>query len=456
MSVTHPKLSHYRMKDEKKNHFAYHWGSSIFSCQKKIIDNVKIFEDILTNLLQNISHNMFIFEESFERLCFFIKQGFSILASFSVSKHNDYYVGIDCLSLPPHFSGTAYYIFYLTKALLQNLRPFQLVIFCKTQHISLFQPLIKAGDKIVAVPLPNRAARLCFYETSLAGMLIKEHIQIFLATHYICPPRKKDYFLVNTFYDMGFFLHPQYYPLVKTLYFRSRIASFLQRPDVVVAISGATQSAIIELFPKFAGKVKLIYPGTDHLLNHREFPGTRYPFPFVAAVNIFEKRKNIPFVIRVFNHLKEHFYFDHKLLLIGHAANGMSAILKEIRQSQFKADILIESSIPSSKLAYVYQNCEFFLNASEYEGFGFAPFEAIRYQRPSFIFKNQVIHEFFGNQPYLFENLNAESWANFIREERSLNFSNRISSRDIQHLSWNNTAQETIGLFQKLHEGRFL
>lgn len=378
-----------------------------------------------------------------------VAPSWSSKAGFSSSL--DGFVGIDALALPTVFSGAAYYIYHLTKSLLEIPRPFPMAVFCRPPHRPLFADLLRPGDKLISIPLKRRAARLYFYEFQLKPLLIKENIRVFYATHYICPPAGAQYCLISTFHDMGFLLFPQFYPLLKRLYFGRRMKTFLSRCHRVVAISRSTAETIRQLFPEYASRVVVIYPGADHLLDaHTPAPPSpRVAPPFILAVNTFEVRKNIPFIIRLFNHLKSTRRLAHRLLLVGQPANGYKEILGEIRRSPFRSEIVLASAIPAEELSFYYRHCDFFLNASEYEGFGFTPFEALSHGSPAFLYKNNTVAEFLGDHPYIFEHLEVELWAAQIEQEMAVSFRGKITPAAIGNLSWQNTARATLQLLEQ-------
>lgn len=362
------------------------------------------------------------------------------------------YIGIDCLALPDNFSGAGYYIYYLICELLDSVRDYPIAIFCKPTHAHLFRSHLQREDKIVMVPLKNRAQRLFFYDFGLGRMLRKEKVALLHATHYICPPRHKSYKIINTFHDMGFFLHPDYYTLSKRFYFRRRMKAFLRRSDRVAAISQSTQNAVAKLFPEHSGKTSLIYPGTDHLLKETPQSNARPPVDghYILSVNSFEKRKHIPFIIEVFNHLKRDYQLQHKLVLAGHPANGYREVIREKDRSPFGEDIQVHTSVPVEKLIHLYRHADFFLNASAYEGFGFTPLEALRFNLPVFLFKNQVVSELFGDHPYALGSRRAEHWANVIHKEIQVNFPNKPEPNMIQHLTWKNSAERFLKLYEQV------
>jgi len=337
--------------------------------------------------------------------------------------------------------------------LLKSRRDFPIAVLSKPNHADLFAPYLQADDKIVSIPLKNRIHRLYFYEFGLEKIIVDEKIALFHATHYLCPPVSRNYKIITTFHDMGFFLFPEYYPFSKRLFFTKRMGTFLNRSDKIIAISKSTQEAVTKYFPEHTDKIHLIYPGADHLLNE-SIPAqlfVKLEKPTILAVNAFEKRKNIPFIIKVFEYLKENFRIEHQLMLIGHLANDYKQILKARDQSNFSGDIHVLKSIPLEQLIHFYKHSDFFMNASFYEGFGFSPLEAINFELPAFIYNNPVIDELLDGHPYTFTDFDVENWAKYIYSEISNNFLNRISPDSIHHLNWQNTAGKFIDLFQQMH-----
>jgi glycosyltransferase involved in cell wall biosynthesis len=258
--------------------------------------------------------------------------------------------------------------------------------------------------------------------------------------------------IITTFHDMGFFLYPEYYTFFKRSFFRKRMKIFLNRSDRIIAISRSTKNAILKFFPEQEKKISVIYPGVDHLLkeNIKPISSQNLDGPFILAVNSFEKRKNIPFIIKLFNLFKESYGTNHKMIIIGHSANGYQQILKEKEESIFSSDIHILESIPIEQVVYFYKNSDFFINASSYEGFGFSPFEAVNYNLPGFLLKNQVIAELLNHHSYIFTDLDEKIWAEHIHNEFQNNFANKILPESINHLTWKNAAEQSFELFHQL------
>ena len=172
--------------------------------------------------------------------------------------------------------------------------------------------------------------------------------------------------------------------------------------------------------------------------------------PFILAVNSFEKRKNIPFIIDVFNVLRQQYRVTHNLCIVGRPNSGYGDMQKKIKQSPFRDSILTLQNISLKVLKDLYQNAGLFINASVYEGFGFTPLEAISMDCPAFVFPNTVCKELFGNHPCLIDSKNPAFWAEKIYSEMHNNFSNKIRYDSLGDLSWEKCALNFNNLLYSL------
>ena len=369
-----------------------------------------------------------------------------------VNRSKGFRVGYDCIPLPDHFSGAAYYIFTLAEKLLSADREFSIAIICRTCHEHLFKKMLKPGDLIIPVNIKNNVHQIFFYEFTLSNILIKHKIRLFHSTHYICPPPRPEYFLITTFHDMGFCLYPNFYSIEKRFYFSSMMRTFLKRSDIVLTVSFSTADSVRKFFPVVNEKIQTVYPGTDHLeIRDNSFRMENLSdFPFFLAVNTLEKRKNTAFIIKVFNYLKEHFKLKHKLVIAGYPSNDFRIVNKELKQSVFNEDILIKHDVSEALLIQLYKQADCFLNASEYEGFGFTPIEAIRFGCPAFIYENNVTSELFPDYPYLLKEMNVKYWAKFIYSEMLEDFSKFKRCENILDLTWDLSAEKIINCYEKL------
>ncbi len=359
-------------------------------------------------------------------------------------------VGLDCLALLGRPTGAGLYIRQLACSLLnQRNRPFQLIIFCKPHHVGLFAPWLQPGDRLCPVPILNRLHLLFTYEWLVPMLLVRYHIQLFHATHYLAPPVPRGVPLALTIHDLGLFLHPHRYSLGRRLYLRTRLPVFLRRARRIIAISHTTARHLKAFFPQQASKIHVIYHGTDHLPETAPLAvhsRTARP-PFLLAVNAFESRKNMPFLIEVFEHLKQRYRMPHRLVLAGYPANGLAEVAARCHRSPVASAIELCIQPDEEELLSLYHRADAFLSASLLEGFGFTPLEALRCGRPVFLYANDTVRELFPPSPALFNHLDAALWAEQIFRQWLAGFPQQPDRAFLQSLSWQQCARETMELY---------
>lgn len=356
-------------------------------------------------------------------------------------------IGLDAICLPRHFSGAAHYIINLIRNVLTSERRFNATIFCKPEHSILFLDLLKEKDAILNVKINNRIQMIYFYEKHLKQLLIKNKIKLFHAMHYIVPPKSTNYNMINTVHDMGFMSNPQYYEFYKFLYFYLRMKTYLKRSEKIISVSKRTSNSIILKYPDFENKILTNYPGIDHLSPKNSEQKKKN---YMLAVNTFERRKNIPFLIDLYDYLIEKYNFDYDFVLVGQKANDFKNIIKKINKSKYSNRIEIKTNVSEKNLINLYREAQFFVNASEFEGFGFTSFEAVVQDCPAFIYKKAIPDNLISNTKYILPNLILENWATSIINERHLNFVNRTSSESINNLTWQRSAQRIVKLYNEI------
>ena len=355
-------------------------------------------------------------------------------------------IGFDAISLPKHFSGAAHYIINLIRNILSSERRFNATIFCKPEHSILFLDLLNDKDAIVNVNFNNRLQMIYFYERHLKRLLIKNKIKLFHAMHYIVPPKSTYYKIINTVHDMGFMTYPRYYEIYRLIYFNLRMKTYLKRSEKIISVSKRTTNSILSKYPDFEKKIFTIYPGIDHLSPKISEQSKKN---YILAVNTFEKRKNIPFLIDLYNYLSEKYNLDYDFIIVGQKANDFKNIIKKINKSKYSNRIEIKTNVSEKDLINLYREAQFFVNASEFEGFGFTSFEAVLQGCPAFIYTKAIPDNLISNTKYILPNLSLEKWATAIINERHLYFVNRSSAESIKDFTWQKSAKRIVKLYNE-------
>lgn len=208
---------------------------------------------------------------------------------------------------------------------------------------------------------------------------------------------------VVTVHDLGFLLFAQSSQSKDwRMEWRERIIGRgLQRAHTVIAVSGATQRDVEQLFSVPSSKIRRIYDAPDPRLFHetpgktpeeleteraerrRQFLG-RYQidYPFLLYAGTVRPQKNVPRLIEAFSvlrsELQQHPHFRRlKLIIIGDDISKNPAVRLAVLHSRLEDSVRFLGFVPDETLRVFFEAAEAFVFPSLHEGFGLAPLEAM-------------------------------------------------------------------------------
>jgi glycosyltransferase involved in cell wall biosynthesis len=160
---------------------------------------------------------------------------------------------------------------------------------------------------------------------------------------------------------------------------RATIRPALRRADRLACISRSTESDLLRLFPRAAGKTAVIplaadarfyeaQPSEQVAARHGVAPGA-----YVLAAGTLEPRKNLLRLIRAHAALAAPLRAAHPLLIVG--PRGWEE--QEILRAAGSEGIRLAGFVPDDELAALYAGCSVFCYPSLYEGFGLPVLEAM-------------------------------------------------------------------------------
>jgi glycosyltransferase involved in cell wall biosynthesis len=263
---------------------------------------------------------------------------------------------------------------------------------------------------------------------------------------------------VVTIHDMSFVRHPEFAETKNLHYLKTVIHDTACRADAIITVSRFSKKEIEETLgvaPERVFAIPLgISPGFTRppaariAALRRELKLDR---PYLLTVGTLEPRKNIPFMIDVFEKLDQ---FDGDLVLAGMPGWQVDPILARIRNSPRRDRIRHLDFIPDGQLSALYAGAELFLITSFYEGFGFPPLEAMACGTPVVSSGGSSLSEMLGSSAVTIPGFNTELWASTIRtllEDKTRR--SQLGEQGPAHAatySWKSTAQQTWDVYRKV------
>jgi len=198
--------------------------------------------------------------------------------------------------------------------------------------------------------------------------------------NFVLPPLRRGKAVV-TIHDVSFMRYPQFAEEANLRYLTAKMRDTIARADAVITDSQFSANEIIELLGAPHERVFPIHLGIDPAFapqSEEAVAAIRRTFglerPYLLAVGTIEPRKNIPFLIEVFEHLND---FDGDLVLAGMPGWKHDPIFERIAASPRADRIRHIAYVEDAALPPLYAGAACLLQASFYEGFGFPPLEAM-------------------------------------------------------------------------------
>ena len=240
---------------------------------------------------------------------------------------------------------------------------------------------------------------------------------IYHFTNFVRHPLRRGRSVV-TIYDASFLRHPEAAEAANLAYLSRNIRRTLDEADAILTISEFSKQELVEQLDASPETVHVVYPGLDHA---RGQPSTedivlaraslRLTRPYLLMVSTLEPRKNIPFLLEVFDRLEG---FDGDLVIAGMKGWRYEPILKAMREAKRADRIRYLDYVNEEHLAGLYAGAELFVFPSLYEGFGFPPLEAMAYGTPVVSSDGGSLGEALGDGAEVIAGFDPDAWAERI------------------------------------------
>jgi glycosyltransferase involved in cell wall biosynthesis len=275
--------------------------------------------------------------------------------------------------------------------------------------------------------------------------------------NFTIPPLSRGKAVV-TIHDMSFVRYPEFAETKNLAYLTSAIQATALRADAIIAISSFGKREIVECLGVAPDKVSAIPLGISS--DCARTPPSRVQRlrkqmnlnrPYLLTVGTVEPRKNLTFMIEVFERLD---HFDGDLVIAGMPGWKVEPILARMENSPKRHRIRYLKYLPDGELSALYSGADLFLITSFYEGFGFTPLEAMACGTPVISSAGGSLPEVLGDAAIIIPEFSSEAWTGAIQSvlgdpaRRT-----RLAQRGIEQaaaFSWHETARRTWDVYRKV------
>ncbi|HMP73299.1 MAG TPA: glycosyltransferase family 1 protein [Kiritimatiellia bacterium] len=279
---------------------------------------------------------------------------------------------------------------------------------------------------------------------------------LFHFPNFIRPPVRRGKTVV-TIHDVAFLRYPETVEERNLRYLTRLIRSTVEQADAIITVSQFTARECQILLGIPESKCFAIPSGLDNHVSPatpeqiaRTKATYRLERPYLLTVGTLEPRKNIPFLLYVFEALDE----DIDLVIAGMKGWKFDPILKRMQTSIKRNRIHFLEYVADDELPALYSGAHAFVFPSLYEGFGFPPLEAMHCDIPVLASSSGSLPEVLGDAALLAEPYDVEQWLDSLQRlitDTSLRDSLRQRGHQRTRLyTWDRTAEQTWAVYRSL------
>ena len=269
--------------------------------------------------------------------------------------------------------------------------------------------------------------------------------------------------IVLTIHDLAFIRFPQF----NFDWFIKKYTKEVKRNTAtakkILADSRSTKNDIVKLLKINPDKIKVVHLATDNIF--KKLPAgeidkktlTKYNIDkrYILSVGTIEPRKNYPILIKAFNILKrQNEKFNLKLVIAGRTGWKSEPTYNERDLSPYRKDILFLGRVSDEDLVQIYNQAEFFIYPTIFEGFGLPLLEAMSCGLSVIATDTSSIPEVISGAGILVNPYDVKALSEKIETLASnKELKNRLSKKSIEQakkFSWLKTAEDTLNSYKSV------
>ncbi len=227
-------------------------------------------------------------------------------------------------------------------------------------------------------------------QTRLAAAVSEDAPDVLFAPAYSAPLRL-GVPVVLTIHDISFETHPEWFSWREGLRRRWFTRHAARRAAQIITVSGFTRDELVEHFRVSPARISVVWSG----IHRPSRPQALAREPLVLFVGSMFNRRHIPTLIQAFARVSVRVPAA-RLVLVGHNRTHPHQDPARLAALAGVGDrVTVRSYVDDAELETLYARAMVFVFLSEYEGFGFPPFEAMAAGVPAVVGDTAVARELY-------------------------------------------------------------
>jgi glycosyltransferase involved in cell wall biosynthesis len=267
---------------------------------------------------------------------------------------------------------------------------------------------------------------------------------------------------IATFHDLSVLKYPEYHPRDRLDILGPAIDRAAQEADHLITDSEYVRREVIDYFGLKEESVTAIHLASslgekvinldarDQFLQQLGLSAGSY----LLFVSTLEPRKNIEGLVTAYELIPQSMRSKFPLVLAGQLGWSSDGIAKALQPGLKRGDILQTGYLTNQELAYLYSSARALVFPSLYEGFGLPVVEAQSFGTPVITSNCSCLPEITAGSAVLVDpdDYDALSLAmqELIDDQKMCVELSEAGQQNVKRYSWENTASETIEVYQKI------
>lgn len=305
-----------------------------------------------------------------------------------------------------------------------------------------------------------------FLGSLLLKRIIKEEVEILHNTDNLGPFlfRNSDTKIkrISTVHDIAPVVLPDIHSNIMKFDFKIVLPRLIENSDLIITDSYSTKEDLEEYFQVNAAKIDVAHLGVDlsffYPREHDDILMKKYGInnDYIFYLGNDNPRKNLKNLIIAYSKIYKD--VEQDLVLVGPIdQKNLRTLTEKIdKGGDLSERIITPGYVDYEHLPLFYSQATSLIFTSLYEGFGFAPLEAMACGTPVIISNNSSISEVVGDSGLYINNpLNVEEISNKITEllndEKLQNKLMKRGPKRAEMFTWDNTINKTIKAYEKVY-----
>jgi glycosyltransferase involved in cell wall biosynthesis len=263
---------------------------------------------------------------------------------------------------------------------------------------------------------------------------------------------------VVTIHDMSFMRYPEFAEEKNLRFLTRHVQNTVDKADAIITDSQFSADEICELMKIDSSRIFPIHLGINDGFSapststkKEKLARLKLNRPYLLTVGTVEPRKNIPFLIKLFEQMGN---YDGELVIAGMAGWKCDDIITLMKTSSAASRIRYLNYVEDNDLAALYSGADCFITTSFYEGFGFPPLEAMACGTPVLSSSGGSLAEVLSSGASVIKGFNIEEWKSTLTKLLTDSAYNaQLKQKGPAHaakFTWKHTAEKTMEVYRTI------